>query len=269
MKNAYATTLSHGDAYAPGVEALGRSLKATGTQEAMVVMVTPDVTLPTRERFTEGGWMVREIEAVKNPLPAGEQLFPRFEATFTKLRAWELEEFDKVVLLDADMIVLGDLGELFARPELAAAPDFMRPDRFNSGAMVLEPSREKLARMLEQLAASPTYDGGDQGFLNGFFGDWYSGPADRRLPTWYNLPNFIYQFMLAHPTLRGEVEREAKIVHYLVQKPWEAAPLVTGGSELWWTAYLGGHVELDSAWKRHVHAAEDGAFDRAVAIVTG
>ena len=269
MKNAYATTLTHGDAYAPGVEALGRSLKATGTHEAMVVMVTPDVSLPARNRFAEAGWIVRDIEPVKNPLPAGEQLFPRFEATFTKLRAWELDEFDKVVLLDADMIVLRDLGDLFDRPELSAAPDFMRPDRFNSGAMVLEPSRDKLARMLQQLAASPTYDGGDQGFLNTFFGDWYSGPADRRLPTWYNLPNFIYQFMLAHPTLHAEVEREAKVVHYLVQKPWEAAPLVTGGSELWWTAYLGGHPDLDSSWKRHVHTAEDGAFDRAVAIVTG
>lgn len=31
MKTAYATTLTHGDAYAPGVEALGRSLRATGT----------------------------------------------------------------------------------------------------------------------------------------------------------------------------------------------------------------------------------------------
>ena len=43
MKNAYATTLTHGDAYAPGVEALGRSLRATGTHEPMVLMVTADV----------------------------------------------------------------------------------------------------------------------------------------------------------------------------------------------------------------------------------
>ncbi len=42
--------------------------------------------------------------------------------------------------------------------------------------------------------------------------------------------------MHGHPTLRGELSREAKIIHYLVQKPWEAAPLVTGGSEIWWNA---------------------------------
>jgi hypothetical protein len=269
MKNAYATTLIHGDAYAPGVEALGHSIRATGTTTPTVVMVTDDVTPPTRARLAEQGWIVRDIEPVKNPTAVGQLLFPRFEGVFAKLRAWELDEFDKVVLLDADMVVLHSIDDLFERPELAAAPDFLRPDCFNSGAMVLEPSRAKLARMLEAIAAAPTYDGGDQGFLNSFFGDWYTGPADRRLPTWYNLPNFIYQFMHGHPTLRGEVEREARIIHYLVQKPWEAAPTVTGGSEIWWNAYLDARPELDKGWKRNLHAIEDSSFDRAIAAFMG
>jgi lipopolysaccharide biosynthesis glycosyltransferase len=235
----------------------------------MVVMVTADVSPATRTRLAAEGWTLRDIEPVKNPTPALQQLFPRFEGTFAKLRAWELTDFDKVVLLDADMVVLRSIDDLFDRPELAAAPDFMRPDRFNSGALVLEPSRDKLARMLQKLAEAPSYDGGDQGFLNSFFGDWYSGPADRRLPTWYNLPNFIYQFMHGHAALRPEVEREARIVHYLVQKPWGAVPLVTGGSALWWKAYLSAHPELDSEWKRQVHALEDSSFDRAIAAFTG
>jgi glycogenin len=269
MKKAYATTLTHGDAYAPGVEALGRSLRATGTREPMVLMVTADVPRQAKERLAAQGWMLHDIEPVQNPTPATQQLFPRFDKVFTKLRAWELEAFDKVVLLDADMVVLQNLDDLFERPELAAAPDFLLPDRFNSGSMVLEPSRDKLARMLRKLADSPTYDGGDQGFLNSFFGDWYTGPGDRRLPTWYNLPNFIYQFMHGHPSLRHEVEREAKIIHYLVQKPWQSASTVTGGSEVWWNAYLGVHPELDSGWKRRLHAVEDGSFDRAVAAFMG
>jgi glycogenin glucosyltransferase len=269
MKKAYATTLTHGDAYAPGVEALGRSLVATGTTEPMVLMVTADVPRAARERLASQGWILRDIEPVKNPTPAHQQLFPRFDKVFTKLRAWELDEFDKVVLLDADMVVLQPIDELFERPELSAAPDFLRPDRFNSGSMVLEPSRDKLARMLTALSRTTTYDGGDQGFLNGFFGDWYTGPASHRLPTWYNLPNFIYQFMQAHPSLRAEVEHEARIVHYLVQKPWQSASTVTGGSALWWGAYLGVHPELDSDWKRRLHAIEDRSFDRAVAAFTG
>jgi len=268
MKKAYVTTLTHGDAYAPGVEALGRSLRAT-TAEPMVLMVTEDVPRHARNRLASQGWTLHEIQPVKNPTPAHEQLFPRFDKVFTKLRAWELDGFDKVVLLDADMVVLQSLDDLFDRPELAASPDFLRPDHFNSGLMVLEPSRPKLARMLEALAEAPSYDGGDQGFLNSFFGDWYTGPGDRRLATWYNLPNFIYQFMHGHPSLRGELEREARIVHYLVQKPWESPTTVTGGSELWWNAYMGVHPELDAGWKRQLHAIEDSSFDRAVAAFMG
>jgi hypothetical protein len=269
MKKCYATTLTHGDAYAPGVEALGRSLRATGTREPMVLMVTPDVPAPARLRLAAQGWTLREIEPVKNPTPARQQLFPRFDKVFAKLRAWELADFDKVVLLDADMVVRRPIDALFERPELAAAPDFLLPHRFNSGLLVLEPSRDKLERMMQALAASPTYDGGDQGFLNAFFGDWYSGPSDRRLPTWYNLPNFIFQFMHGHESLRAEVEREARVIHYMVQKPWQSAPTVTGGSEMWWDAYLGVHPELDHEWKRRLHAIEDRSFDRAVAAFMG
>jgi hypothetical protein len=269
MKKCYATTLTHGDGYAPGVEALGRSLEETGTRVPMVLMVTPDVPQAARERLAAQGWLVRDIAPVKNPTPQAQQLFPRFDKVFTKLRAWELVEFDKVVLLDADMIVRGNIDALFERPELAAAPDFLLPDRFNSGLLVLEPSREKFARMTCVLAESPTYDGGDQGFLNAFFGDWYTGPGDRRLPTWYNMPNFIFQFMRGHTSLRAEVEREAKVIHYMVQKPWQSASTVTGGSELWWNLYLGAHPEIDSGWKRRLHAMEDRSFDRAVAAFMG
>jgi hypothetical protein len=269
MKHAYVTTLTHGDAYAPGVEALGRSLAATGSHIPRLLMVTRDVSAGARLRLADQGWTIREIEPVKNPTPAKQQLFPRFDKVFTKLRAWELDDHEKVVLLDADLIVRKNIDDLFARPELSAAPDFLLPHAFNSGVMVLEPSRDKLARMLSALAAAPSYDGGDQGFLNTFFGDWYTGAGERRLPAWYNLPNFIFQFMHGHPSLRAEVEREARIIHYMVQKPWQSRSTVTGGSETWWNAYLGAHPELDNPLQRRLHAMEDRGFDRAVAAFLG
>lgn len=269
MKHAYTTVLTHGDGYAPGVEVLGRSLRASGTLAEMVLLVTADVSRSARRRLARAGWTLRDIEVVKNPVPSRQQLFPRFDKVFTKLRAWELEEFEKVVLLDADMVVMRNLDSLFERPELAAAPDFLRPDRFNSGLMVLEPSRDKLAGMLGSLSESATYDGGDQGFLNTYFGDWYTGDPARRLPTWYNLPSFIYQFMRAHPSLRVEVEREVRVIHYTVQKPWQSATTVTGASEIWWNTYLSAHPEMDADWRRRLHAIEDETFDRAIATFVG
>ena len=213
MKKAYATMLSNGDGYLPGVEALGGSLKASGTAEPMVVMVTPEVRPATRARLVEQGWTLDDVEPIVNPNPTTQQMLPRFGAAYTKLRAWQLVDFDKVVLLDADTIVLQNVDDLFERPEIAAAPDFFLPDRFSSGVMVLEPGLSKFDRMVEALAASPSYDGGDQGFLNVFFERWYAMPVEHRLPVGYNMAHFIYQFMRAHPStwdkLKDEIEDRA------------------------------------------------------------
>ena len=70
-------------------------------------------------------------------------LFPRFAQVFTKLRVWELHDFDRVVWLDADTIVVKNVDDLFEREGFAAGPDFFKPDHFNSGVMVLSSLRRR------------------------------------------------------------------------------------------------------------------------------
>jgi lipopolysaccharide biosynthesis glycosyltransferase len=236
----------------------------------MVLMATPDVSPATRARLTAQGWEVRGIEPLRNSNTHGAApLFPRFEHAFVKLRAWQLTDFDKVVLLDADTLVLKNVDELFERPELSAAPDMLLPDHFNSGVMVLRPSEDTFQRMVRSLVSAENYDGGDQGFLNTFFSDWYSGPRTHRLPVGYNLLHFIYQFMRSHPGLKGTLDREARILHYAVQKPWHRAPQLTGGSDVWWSNYYAARPEHDRRWRRGVHAIEDRFFDRVVELFIG
>ena len=265
MKNAYVTALCTGDAYVPGVEALGKSLVATGTRADRVAMVTTDVSESACARLRAGGWRVRLVDSIANPSAKGAELFPRFHDTFIKLHAWELVEYDHVVFLDADTIVLHNVDDLFDRPSFAAAPDFLLPDRFNSGVIALAPSQAVFDAMIRKLATSTSYDGGDQGFLNEFFG-WYALPAAHRLPTGYNLPQFIYQFLHAHPSTGATLEREAKIIHYIVQKPWLTSATLVGGSALWWRAYLGARPRERGGWKTRLHAAQDGAFERLVRL---
>lgn len=269
MKTAYVTTLCNGDAYVPGVEALGSSLDKTGTQHQKVLVVTPDVPEHARALLAKNGWKLRDCEPIVNPQPDQDMFFSRFRNTFTKLNAWSLVELDKIVLLDADTIVLQNIDELFERPAIAAAPDFLLPDRFNSGVMVVEPSKAVFDSMLEKLFTSGSYDGGDQGFLNTFYPDWYTGPAGHRLPAGYNLHQFIYQFLRAHPYLMKQIEKEAKIVHYTVQKPWLTTTTLAGGSEAWWGAYFDVHPELATEWKLRMHAMEDWSFDAALRTFLG
>ena len=266
MNTAYVTTLCNGDGYLPGVEVLGKSLEASGSKIPRVALVTHDISATARARLLHLGWQLRDIDPIENPA-ADRLLFPRFGAVFAKLRAWELVEFERVVLLDADTLVLQNVDDLFDRREFAAAPDFFLPDRFNSGVMVLEPSTDTFRRMIDTLSVADTYDGGDQGFLNTFFAGWYAMPVEHRLPVGYNMAHFCYQFLRAHPTLKATLERETKIVHYMVQKPWQTRATLTGGSEAWWHMYFQAHPEKAHAWREKVHAFEDWTFDHLASLV--
>jgi len=266
MRRAYVTMICGGDAYGPGVEALGNSLRASGAREPRVVMATADVSLPLRRRLGEQGWIVRDIEPLTNPNPEASLLFPRFEQTFTKLRAWELTEFDKVIFLDADTIVLRSLDRFFDRPSFAAAPDFFLADRFNSGVMVLDPSAEVFGAMMTSLSTAESYDGGDQGFLNDYFRDWYAMPVANRLPAGCNMHHFVFQFLHAHSTLTRAFLDEVYVVHYTLQKPWLEANL-SGGSEIWWDNFFAVHPERYKAWRDRLHALEDWSFESVVAAL--
>jgi alpha-N-acetylglucosamine transferase len=130
MKTAYVTTLCNGEGYLPGVEALGKSLEAHESTVQRIVLVTADVPSEARTRLTGEGWAIREVDPLTNPNPRTSQLFERFRDVYTKLRAWQLVDLDKIVLLDADLITLQNIDDLFERPAIAAAPDFFLPDRF-------------------------------------------------------------------------------------------------------------------------------------------
>src|SRR5262245_24145258 len=112
MKRAYVTMLTRADGYAPGVEALGASLRASGTSEPMVVIATPEVSPRVRARLAVQGWWVRDVDPPCGSNGAPWPLSARFAEGLVKLRAWQLTEFDRVVYLDADTLVLRNVDEL-------------------------------------------------------------------------------------------------------------------------------------------------------------
>lgn len=266
MRRAFVTVVCGGDGYVPGAEALGRSLLMSETREERIAMVTPDVSSSGRCRLARQGWELMDIEPIASPTRDVDQLYPRFARTFTKLRAFGLEGFDKVVLLDGDTLALRNIDDLFERPSIAAAPDFFLPDRFNSGVLVIEPSRALFTALSARLTEIGSYDGGDQGFLNDYFSDWYASPVGHRLPAGYNLHHFVFQFLISHPSLRARVLSEVKIVHFTLQKPWMGW-MSSGGSEVWWKFFLEAHPEQDSALQRRLHKLEDWSFEHVVHLL--
>ena len=262
MKQAFATLISNGEKYIPGVEVLGRSIKNTGTDRDLVLLSTEDLSPDATRKVEAQGWSVQRVEPIINPIPDEDHLFKRFQGVYTKLRAWEIADYDKVVFLDADTLVIRNIDELFERPYFAAAPCFFLPDRFNSGVMVLEPSLETLEKMIDSIPKLGSYDGGDQGFLNSYFTDWYKMSEEFRLPIRYNLHNFIYQFLSNNEMLWRKISKEIKIIHYTLMKPWLTVPAAAGATSLWWDVYYQIHPEKRTAIKDKIHEAYDWTFNQ-------
>jgi hypothetical protein len=267
MKRAYVTMLTRGDGHVPGVEALGASLRASGTRAPMVVMATRDVSPRVRARLVTQGWWVRDVEPLYRSGGEARPLFPRFSHGFVKLRAWQLTEFDKVVYLDPDTLVLRNVDELFERPELSAAPDSLWPDRFDSGVMVLAPSEKTFEHMLAAAPGAGTCYGGEQGFLNAFFPGWYRGPEERRLPVEYNLSSFVPRLLAKRPELSCPAVERPRILHYALRKPWRRGLSITGASRTWWRVHRAARPDGHRWWKRGAHLAEDLLLDLALEVI--
>ncbi|KAH9835701.1 nucleotide-diphospho-sugar transferase [Rhodofomes roseus] len=110
---AYVTLLTK-SAYLPGALVLHHSLLSVGAKYPLVVMVTPSVGQDIRDTLTRRGMIVRTVDHL-TPREGAHTLSPhdaRFGDTWTKLRAFELTEYDRVVLVDADMLVMRNMDEL-------------------------------------------------------------------------------------------------------------------------------------------------------------
>lgn len=213
---ACATVVTSAD-YVIGAMVLGHSLRKSGWKHDMVVLATEEVGADDRARLRQIWDDVLETEHVSNPNSADELGLRAFATCYTKLRIWELTQYDQVIYLDADTIVLGSLEPLLERTCFAAAPCPSAPDLFNTAVMVVQPSAAEFREMVSLIRFLPSYDGGDQGFLNSYFADWFTGPAEARLPYQYNTARLSCFYKPSWTRFTSDM----RVLHYFgPAKPW-------------------------------------------------
>uniref|UniRef100_A0A8C8CR22 glycogenin glucosyltransferase n=1 Tax=Oncorhynchus tshawytscha TaxID=74940 RepID=A0A8C8CR22_ONCTS len=193
-------TLATNDNYARGAMVLGKSLRNHQTTRKLVVMIGPHVSDPCKGVLLKIFDEVLLVDVLDSGDAAHLDLMkrPDLGVTFTKLHCWTLTHYSKCVFMDADTLVVQNIDELFDREELSAAPDPGWPDCFNSGVFVFRPSNETYSKLLQYCAEHGSFDGGDQGVLNGFFSNWATADISKHLPFIYNLSSIaIYTYLPA------------------------------------------------------------------------
>lgn len=194
-----------------GVRALARSL-AKVSDVPLTVMCAPSAD---RAKLRASGLVCVDVPEIHNPNKLG-RTTSRFAATYTKLQAFRMTHLDRAVYLDADMIVLQPIDDLFASGGFRAVPDHgldYNYGRFNSGMFAFEPNAGLFDELVQMTTAVESYDLGDQGFLNEMFPDWEA------LPHEYN----VNKRWSAHHPNKFRLD-EVKVLHYVGIKPWQHEP---------------------------------------------
>ncbi len=250
-------TLLTQSAYLPGIEALHRSLRASGSPWPLVVMVTAAIDEPSRQQLQQAGCRVVKVPDIgPDPALAHHYANARFAEVWSKLAVWTLTDYQRVAFLDADMLVVKNMDEVFTLPlpegaiaachacrcnpnKIASYPASWQPENcyyswcddpqmhghppasldnyLNGGFLVLTPDNTVYQQMMQQLAAKE--DISDWAFAEQDFLNAFF--RDRWVPLHYGY-NALKTLPLQHPKIWdfGRV----KNIHYIIDKPWEKRP---------------------------------------------
>lgn len=210
-REAYATVLHSSGKYVCGAITLAQSLLRTGTKRDLILLLDDTVSEPKRNALIQAGWKLRFIKRIRNPR-AEKDMYNKYN--YSKFRLWQLIEYEKVVFIDADIIVLRNIDVLFQFPQLSATGN--AGSIFNSGVMVIEPSNCTFNMLMQHTKDIISYNGGDQGFLNEIFVWWHRLP--RRVNFFKNFENL--NEVSTKNQLFGADPPQLYAIHYLGLKPW-------------------------------------------------
>ncbi|KAJ4783196.1 Hexosyltransferase [Rhynchospora pubera] len=213
-REAYATILHSADAYVCGAIAVAQSIRQAGSTRDLVILVDSAITPEHRAGLQSAGWKIRNIERIRNP-KAAQNAYN--EWNYSKFRLWQLTEYDKIIFIDADLLILRNIDFLFAMPEISATQN--NATLFNSGVMVIEPCNCTFNLLMENINNIHSYNGGDQGYLNEVFTWWH------RIPKHMNFLKHFWQgdredVKAMKTQLFGSDPPVLYVLHYLGLKPW-------------------------------------------------
>jgi len=229
-RRAWVTLVTNAD-YALGAKALLRSLVLTCTEADLVVLHT-DVAAADLAPLKALGARLVQVDLLPtspefNAAHARDALHARAAFTkgtkppfhtpldnFAKLRLWQLD-YEAVVFVDADALVLRNSDVLFGYPEFCAAPNVYESvadfHRMNSGVFTARPSAATFAAMMARLDVPGAFwRRTDQTFLESYFPDWHG------LPVFCNMLQYVW---FAMPELWDW--KAIRILHFQYEKPWQ------------------------------------------------
>jgi len=162
---------------------------------------------------------------------------------YTKYEIFSLTEFKKIIFLDSDTIILGNIDYLIDFKESFGCVRELFIDQYNTGVMVIG-NKYLNPKITEDLINLTNVYGItehlDQDIINNYFID-----VITPIPLEYNYLKIYSKQIFQNTGLPDYI----KIIHYVVKKPWQQKPLVileegTLWTERYWFEYYSKVLKL-------------------------
>ncbi len=233
---AFITLLSSADYY-DGVIVLKRSLQAVRSRYPFYCVLAANIDELIEGRLIKDGiQFVRLTQHVDtHSRISGGSSFERWNNTFDKLQIWGLTQFEKIVFLDSDVLVMNNIDHLFdCEPfsGVCAGKSYPGHDNWtgiNSGVMVIEPDIHVKRKLIELIPiVSHAYEQknrlmGDQDVLQWFLKDRWDDNSSLQLDEGYNVfADFLkYYIRSLGYSWEDEAYKKIYVVHFIGKaKPW-------------------------------------------------
>lgn len=224
-----------GDEYVKGALILAWSLRQQKTQHELIVMVTPDVSVHAMRLLRKLYDRVMKVQYIKTRVKSAlrgkryRQEDTWIQYSLTKARMLNLTEYDKIVWLDTDSLVLSNIDELFALPTPAGICSSIRNHNYWHGlkipeleienavennygvhgcVMVLTPNLDHylLASSLPQIGTKANFVGPDEYFFTQLYKtEWHHIHIKYGCTKWFCEMGGI----------------KAEVIHFYGDKPWD------------------------------------------------
>jgi glycogenin glucosyltransferase len=233
MKRAYITLLTTND-YLKGVLVLRESLLRVGARYCLVAIITENVSPEIDGILVKFNIEPRRVSR-NIDVPESMKVFneehglSHFNNTFGKFHIFNLLDYDKLVYLDSDMILLNNVDILFDSPHMSAVvagknfPGNDHWNELNAGLMVVVPEPGLLDKLIATIpeAARQRRNQADQSVLHVFYNDW-PNKKELELDERYNIFHCYIDYYVKENgySLNGSGKR-ISIVHFITRsKPW-------------------------------------------------
>ena len=177
--NAYISYICN-DNYLPGVTALVKSLKYHKCQYDIIIMITKDVSESAKKKLRNLNVIIKNVDEIHYQGKLSHLIEDRYGKQnnswmmFTKINIWKQTQYEKLLYIDADTIVLKNLDSIFEINENISAVFggslFHKYEGIEAGVLLIKPSMETYNKLIEAMN-SDKYDlrMSDQTLINDYF----------------------------------------------------------------------------------------------------